>query len=126
MRITRRSCAELREERVAGELLAEGGLRAVAGIDDRLRREAVGDAAHGLEQRLPVASGQVDPADRAREEQVAAEQAAFRVVRDVCRRVARDGDALEGQAGDLDRLAAGEEVVGRVGTAPGPRGRELA
>src|SRR5581483_8369162 len=74
--------AELGEVRVAGELDAERRLGAVAGMDDRLRREAVGEHPHRVEERVPVGAGQVDPSDGAREEEVAAEQLALGEVRD--------------------------------------------
>ena len=41
------------------------------------------------------------------------------------RRVAGDGDALERQAGDVDRLAAVEQVVGHVGATGHAHRREL-
>ncbi len=44
------------------------------GYDHRLRREAVEQRAHRLQQRLPVATGQVDPPDRSGEEQIAREE----------------------------------------------------
>ncbi len=81
--------------------------RAVARVDEGLGRIAVGERAHGVEQRVPVGAGQVGASDGAGEEEVAAEQTSVRIEGDVRRRVAGDGDALERDAGDLDRLAAG-------------------
>ena len=98
--------AQLREERIALELDAERRLRPVPGIDDGLGRIAVGERPHRVEERVPVAARQVDAADRAGEEQVAAEERAVGVEGDVCRRVAGDRDALERDARGVDRLAA--------------------
>src|SRR5439155_9439563 len=56
-------------------------------------------------------------ADRAREDQVAAEKMALRVEGDVRGRVPGNRDALERDPGDLDRLAALEQVVGGVRAA---------
>ena len=61
--------------------------------------------------------GQVDAADRSGEEQVAAEQMAVGVERDVRGRVAGNRDAFEGEPGDVDRLAALEQVIRRVWAA---------
>ena len=81
--------AEVAEERVRRELARERRRRAVAGIDDRLGREALEQRAHGAEERLPVAAREIDAADRAREEQVAGEELAVVVERDVTRRSGR-------------------------------------
>src|SRR5579862_5840267 len=75
--------AELGEERIARELHPEGRLGAVAGMDDGLGRQPVGEHTDGVEERVPVDTGQVDPADRAGEEEVAAEELAVGVIRDM-------------------------------------------
>ena len=67
--------AQLAQERVRRELAAERGRRAVPGVDDRLGREALEQAPNRGEQRLPVAAGEIDAADRAREQQVAGRRA---------------------------------------------------
>ena len=107
------------------ELGAERRLRAVAGIDDGLRRIAVDERADRVEERVPVGARQVDAADRAGEEEVAAEERAVGVEGDVRGRVAGDRDALERDAGDVDRLAALEQVVGHVRAARHAGRREL-
>ena len=94
-------------------------------IDDRVRREAVREHADGREQRVPVGAGKVDATDGTGEEQVAAEEVAVGVEADVRRRVARNRDAFERDARDVDRLAAVEERVGRVGAAGHAHRREL-
>ena len=58
--------------------------------------------------------GEVDAADRAREEQVAGEELAVVVERDVPGRVAGHVDDLERDAGDRDLVAAGDGVRGVV------------
>jgi len=70
-------------------------------MDDGLGRVAVGQRPHRGEQRVPVGAGQVDAADTACEEQVAAEQIPVGEVRDVRRRVAGDRDDLEVDAATL-------------------------
>ena len=108
------------------ELGAERRLRPVARVDDRLGRDS-GRASIRTEasERVPVGAGQVDAADGAREEQVAAEEAAVGVERDVRRRMPRDRDALELDARDVDRLAALEQVVRRVRATRHAGRREL-
>ena len=98
---------------------------AVARMDNRLRWEALGEHPHRREECVPVGARQVDAADGAGEEQVAAEELAFGVEGDVGRRVARDGEALEGDACDLDRLVAAQEVLGRVRPPGNADRREL-
>jgi len=117
-RLDARHARSSREERVAFKLVAERRLRAVAGVDNGVRRIAVDEGAHGGDERVPVGARQVDAPDGAREEQVAAEQRPVRVVRDVRRGVSGDGDALEREPADVDRLAALEQVVGHVGAGP--------
>ena len=90
-------------------------MRTVARVDHGLGGEAVGERADGVEQRVPVAAGEVDAADGAREEQVAAEERAARVVGDVAGAVARDVDDLELDPRDGDGVAAGDEVLRLVG-----------
>ena len=77
----RRSRPELAEERIRLELAAERRRVAVAGIDDRIAAVAVDEPLDRGESVAPVAAGEVDPADRAREEQIAREDAPCR-----CRR----------------------------------------
>src|SRR5581483_12454429 len=85
---------KLREKRIAGDLVAEGRRRAVARVDDGLRREAVDERADRLDQRVPVAVWEVDPPDRAGEEDVAGEQRAVGV----------EGQVPRGVAGNLRDL----------------------
>ena len=101
--------AQLGEERVARELVAERRRRPVPGEDDRLGRVRVRERADRVEQRLPVAEGQVDPADGAGEENVAGEERAVGVVGEVAGRVARHVAHLEGDPGRVDGLSAGEK-----------------
>ena len=93
------------------ELGAEGRLRAVAGVDDGLRREALHQRLDRLEERVPVAEREIGSPDRAGEEDVAREERALGVVGDVAGRVARNVQRLERDAGELDGLAAVEEDV---------------
>ena len=104
---------------------AQRRLGAVAGMDHRLRRQAVGEHPHGGEERVPVGAGQVDAADGAGEEQVAAEQLAVRMEGDVRRRVTWHGEALEGDPRYLDRLSSAKHVLGRVRASGHAGGREL-
>ncbi len=97
----------------------------MAGMDDRFGRKAVGQHPYRGEERVPVGAGQVHAADRAREEEVAAEELAVRVVGDVRGGVAGHGEALEGNARDLDRLVAAQQVLGRVRPAGNAHGGEL-
>ena len=77
-------------------------------------------------ERVPVGARQVDAADRAGEEQVAAEERAVGVERDVRRRVPGDRRRTRRRCpATLDRLAALEQVVGRVRAAGHADGREL-
>jgi hypothetical protein len=95
-------------------------------MDDCLVIEALqqpGDRAH---QRRAIAAGQVDPPDRALKEHVAGEQHPLVVhgVRHVPRTVAGREDDVERQPGELERLAAGDGVLGiprLVGTEARPR-----
>ena len=80
----------------------------VAGVDGRLVRVGVEQGADRAHQGRPVAAGQVDPPDRALEEDVAGEDrvlAAHRVG-DVAGAVAGGEDDVELEAGQLQRLAA--------------------
>ena len=107
------------------ELVAEGRDRPVARIDDRLGGKRVDEAADRREQRLPVGAREIGAPDRAGEEDVAGEEAAVRVVRDMGRRMAGNREHLERDARDVDRLAAREEHVGRVRAKRDP-GRRVA
>src|ERR687887_361360 len=78
------------------------------------RREAVDEHTDRLDERVPVAARQVRAADAALEEHVAREQAAFCVEGKVRRRVARDEERLQLEAGDLEALVPVEEHVGLV------------
>src|SRR5581483_4049416 len=98
----KRSRAELREEWVARELGAERRAGPVTRIDDRVGRIAFEQRSDGCEQRVPVPAWQIDAADGAGEEQVAAEERPVGVEGDVPGRVARHVDDLEAHAGDLD------------------------
>ena len=74
------------------------------------------------EQRVPVGAGEVGSPDRAGEEHVAGEQAAVRVVGEVRGRVPGDGEHVEVDARDLERLPASSRtsgVCGRRGTRAG-------
>src|SRR5690242_11740476 len=97
---------QLRQKRVARELLAERCRRSVSRIDNGLRREAIDQRADRLDERVPVAVRQVDAADRALEEHVAGEERAVGVEGEVPGRVARDVQGLEVDAGELERLVA--------------------
>src|SRR5438128_11045482 len=79
----RTSRAQLLEERIALYLVAERRRRAVAGVDDRVRRKALDERPDRREQLVPVAAGQVGAPDRAREQDVAREQRAVGVVGEV-------------------------------------------
>ena len=94
----------------------------MAGVDDGLGREAIRERPHRIEQRVPVGTGKICAADGACEEKIAAEEAPVRVEGDVRGRVARDRDAFKGEARDLDRLAAAEQVVGVYGRPAAPTG----
>src|SRR5581483_3609747 len=61
---------QLAQERVRAKLPPERRRGTVPRPDDRLLGKAVEQHAHRVEERLPVAAGQVDAADRAREEQI--------------------------------------------------------
>ena len=78
-----RSAAELGEEGVPRELVAQRRDRSVARVDDGLRRKRVDEHADRREQDLPVGPGEVGAPDGACEEHVAGEEAAVGVVRDV-------------------------------------------
>src|SRR5262245_22339643 len=105
------TAAQLREEWIACELVAQRRRRTMTGVDDRLRRKALDQSLDGLEQRVPVALRQVGAADGAGEEDIAREQRTVRVVGEMARRVARYVDDLERDARGLDRLASGELML---------------
>src|SRR5262245_64751299 len=105
------TAAQLREEWIACELVAEGRRRTVTREDDRLRGKALNEGLDRLEQRVPVALRQVSTAHGAGEEDVAREERAVRVVGEMARRVARDMDDLEGDSGGLDSLTSPELVL---------------
>src|SRR5206468_5926445 len=107
----RASRAQLREEGVALQLDAERRLGPVAGVDRGLRWKAIGERPHRVEERVPVRPRQVDATDRPGKEEIAAEEAAVRVEGEVCRRVAGDRDAFEGDACEPDCPTALEQVV---------------
>src|SRR3954447_15992576 len=65
---------QLGQERIARPLGAERRDAHVAGVDDRLLRQAIDEAADALEQGRPVAARKVGATDRALEEHVAGEQ----------------------------------------------------
>src|SRR5215218_5730872 len=100
-----RGGAQVAQERVRVELAAERRRTAVAGVDDRVGAEAVEERADRVEQRLPVAAGKVDAADGTREEDVAREERAVGMERDVTRTMARGVDDVERDPRDLDRVA---------------------
>ena len=83
--------------------VAERRDRPVAGVHDRLGRQRVDEHANRREQRVPVGSRKVRAPDRPGEEHVAGEERAVRVVGDVSRRVAGDGEDVEGDACDLEQ-----------------------
>src|SRR5690606_35200012 len=101
-----------REERVRAALLADGGGRAVSGVDDGLIRQREDLLADGLHEERVRALPQVRPPDGAGEEDVAADDEPVGLVDEddvaggVTGRVA-DG---EGAAAEGDRLACFEEV----------------
>ena len=83
-------------------------------------------------QRRPVAAGQVDAADRALEEDVAGEDRVLAADRvgDVAGAVARGEDDVELEPGQLQRLAAGDGLVGLVALVgaealPGDEGHDV-
>ena len=98
---------------------------AVARVDDRLGRKLLGEHPDRREQRVPVGARQVDAADRAGEEQVAAEELAVCMESDVRGRVARHREAFEGDARNVDRLPAAHQVLGGVRPARDVGWREL-
>src|SRR5262249_41767131 len=83
-------------------------LGTVAGMHDGVRREPVDQPPHRVEQGLPVAAGEIDPSDRAGEEQVAREQVAVREERDVPEAVPRNVDDFEGDTRHGDVVAAAD------------------
>ena len=104
----------------------------VAGVDGRLVGVGVEQLADRLDQRRPVAAGQVDAADRALEEDVAGEDRVLVADRvgDVAGAVAGGEDDVELEAGQLQRLAAGERLVGlvaleRAEALPGDEGHDV-
>ena len=97
----------------------------MARVDDGLGREPLAEHADGREQGVPVGAGQVDAADRAGEEQVAAEELALGEERDMRGRVAGHREAFEGDARYLDRLPAAHQVLGRVRAARNSDRRKL-
>src|SRR5439155_2871810 len=108
------SRAQLGEKGIALALGAERRRRPVARVDRRLRREALCERAHRVEQRLPVAAGEVDAADAVLEQQVSGEERAVRREREVVRRVARDCEHVEVDSRELESFAAVELDVDRV------------
>src|SRR4029079_13241593 len=75
------------------------------------RVEQGGDRAH---QRRVIGAGQVGAADAALEEDVAGEDRVAGRVRDVVGTVAGRGDDVEGEAGELERVAAVNLMLRRV------------
>src|SRR5581483_1856248 len=75
--------AKLVQERVRLELPPERRDRAVARVHLRLGSEPLEQVLHRLEERLPVASRQVDAPHRLLEEEIAREEPAVDEVRDV-------------------------------------------
>src|SRR5665213_2127308 len=100
------SYAQLVQERVGLQLAPERRRLPVARIDDRVGREPVDERANRREQRLPVAALQVNATDRAGKEQIAREQLALVVERNVARGVTRHVDHLERDPADGDLVAA--------------------
>ena len=118
---------QLGEERIRGDLALERRQTHVTRVDHRLARVGVDEQLQALGQRRPIAARQIDAADRALEEDIAADQR--RLVGD---RVGQVADAVAGgeehidvEAGDLEVLAAGQRLVGvvaLVGADAGDRG----
>ena len=94
-------------------------------VDDCLRRQAAGKHANRLDECVPVPEGQVGAADRAREQDVAGEQAAVCVVGQVRRRMAGHLQGLERDPAELERLVALQQDVGRMRPQRQLRGREV-
>ena len=103
---------------------APGGSRSpvVLRSDDQARAvlialepgQELGEQTDRSDQRLPVASRQVDSPDRAGEEEVAGEERPGGVIGEMRGRVARDADRLERDPSQLERLVALEQDVGGV------------
>ena len=83
----------------------------MARVNDRIAWEAVEQRTHGGEQCVPVPAGEVDAADRPREEQVAGKEMPVGVERNVAGAVAWDVDDVEGDPGDDDLVAAADDVL---------------
>ena len=94
-------------------------------VDDGLARIPLDELPEGAEQRLPVAARKVGATHRPREEDVAGEQAGFDPVGEVRGRVAGDGNHVELDPGEVERLAPLEEHVGRPAADRNSRRREL-
>src|SRR5438093_13103772 len=71
--------AKLRKEWIAGELGGQRRRWAMAGVDRRLRRERVHELPDRRHELVPASTRQIRPSDRAREEDVAGEEAAVGV-----------------------------------------------
>ena len=95
------------------------------GVDDGLGREALGEHADRLDERVPVAPGRsvrpTEPAKRTSPEK----SAAVGVVGEVRRRVAGDAQRLERDAGELERLVALEKRVAAYAAGDDARRREV-
>jgi hypothetical protein len=86
----------------------------VARVHDRLAREAVEERPNGREERLPVAARQVDATDRPGEQQVAGEEMAGGMERDVAGAVPGNVDDRELDARDGHLVAPADDVLGVV------------
>src|SRR3954469_15209290 len=108
------AAGQLLEERVRRPLLTQRRLAHVTGVHGRLRGQRVHERADRLEQRRPVAAGQVDAADRALEQHVAGEDCLLGRdrERDVAWTVAGREDHIDLHAGELQLLAAAKRVLG--------------
>ena len=113
------------EERVARQLDSERGRRPVPGIDRRLRRESFRERPQRLDERVPVAAGEVGASNRAGEEHIAGKEGFARVVREVTGRVARDLERLERDPGEVEAFVAGEQDVRGIGACSHARRDEV-
>src|SRR5437870_4956352 len=101
----------IQDERVCRPLVADARFRHVPRQHDRVirqRQQLLHDAVHLL---LVVAAGQVRAADGALEQRIAAEEHAFRVVREAAGGVAGRMEDLQLEAVDLDLVAFLREEV---------------
>src|SRR3954453_37995 len=108
---------ELLEERVRLALALERRRAHVPGWDGRLARQGVQQRADGAQQRRVIAARQVRAADRPLEQDVAGEDD-LRLgdrVGDVPRRVAGQEQDVDVEAGQLQPLAAGDQLIRLVG-----------